>query len=761
MKMSGTVLGLGAVIVLGSLQALAQNPVQAVPEIRLPPAAPDAAPPAFAPETPATPAPLAVPEPRDHAALPQRGNSPLPLLPLLVGTALPESVQMGASLPEPGILRLTGEVAQIALTLNLPPAGVLPDEIVLAQRSSINILPETARLQVSINDSEPLPLPLENLGNFGALSLPGSGLQPGRNTLKLTLHQPHRIYCGPDASFAVWTEFDLGQSGAHATGGGLTADAAGFAMAVANQLGSGRPLRISAEDDADPALLRRLAAEFGRATKGTGQIEISSFYAMGPAPAAAIALIASDRNSVSYRQGARGGLVMQIEHLPGTLPDLTVALQDLSVPGVAAAVPMLPADTAMTFRELGQGDVVGNTHYFRSEVPFALPADWLLLANQKARLVLNYGFADDLTTGSILLVKVNDETVQLLPLDRNGGQMQPAHTISFGARLLHAGVNKISFEMMVPGDPPDAACVPRSTDMLVIGADSSLIVPGSPSMQLAGLTAPLAGLTAEAITLPSEVPPAPKMENMAIRLAAGLRPSDVADPRNSLTLVDLEQLPLMPLDRQRLPLAVVQRTLLPMPAVTGLVADAPTAPTYRFSEQGDRVPATEAEPGWSDRLYQGVPDLFGTDGWLARQSDRLASLAFLGSDQSLASWLDGRQGSALLLRPVPEEPGRMWLILGPGADARTVSQGLNSLRDTRLGEGEAALLRADGGWDLWTPVRLPILHEDVQPSNLLSVLGNYASWSPLIFATGLIGAALLSALPALVVVVLYRRRRLR
>lgn len=756
-------LGLGAAVLLGGVATLAQTEVAPVPEIRLPPAVDEGPRVSPLPEVaaPTVAEPLATPVPRDHTVAPDAGEATGLFLPLLTPAPLPETVRMGPSLPAPGILRLTGELAQINLNLQLPETGAVPTELQLVQRSSINILPETAGLQVIVNGGDPVTLPLENLGDFGALRLPATGLVPGANTLGLRLHQPHRVFCGPEASFGVWTEFDLGQSGARLEGAELPANAAGFAMAVASQLGSGRPLRIIAEEDADPVLLRQLAAALGRATRGTGRIEISSFYAMGPRPAAAIALIASDRNRITYRHGARGGLVLQIEHRTGELPDLATALRGFALPGGAEEVPALHPDQPQTLAALGYDDIIGNTRYFRRDVVFALPGDWLLLANQKARLVLNYGFANDLPAGSILLIKVNDQTVHLLPLDRNGGQMQPAHTISFGARLLHSGVNQLSFEMMVPGDPPDAACAPRSTDMLVVSAESLLEVPGSPSMQLAGLTAPLAGLVAEGITLPVGIPASDRLDQLAVRLVAGLKPPETADPRVSLILTDLEHLPLVSLDRQRLPLPVVQRTLWPRPVAATAGSEPAAEPAYRLSDGVAANGTPDSEPGLLDRIYQGVPDILGPGGWFARQRDRLEASAFIGSGETLASWLDERQGDALLLRPEIAEPDRLLLILGPGAEAHAVSQGLNTLRETRLGEGEAALLQRDGSWQLWTPVQLPVLREEVRPSNLLPVLGNYASWSPLVFALGLVGAALISTLPALIVVVHYRRRRLR
>ena len=68
------------------------------------------------------------------------------------------------------------------------------------------------------------------------------------------------------------------------------------------------------------------------------------------------------------------------------------------------------------------------------------------------------------------------------------------------------------------------------------------------------------------------------------------------------------------------------------------------------------------------------------------------------------------------------------------------------------------MLSAEGTWEIWSPVRLPELREPLRLSNLRAVLGNYASWSPLLFTVTILGLALLSAIPALLFILFTRRR---
>ncbi|MFT4015163.1 MAG: cellulose biosynthesis cyclic di-GMP-binding regulatory protein BcsB [Paracoccus sp. (in: a-proteobacteria)] len=673
-----------------------------------------------------------VPSGPDPARL--SGLSPLALL--------PEGTRMGASLPQPGILRLTGEVAAITLALDLPEDAPLPQGLRLALRSAINVLPETALMQVAVNDAAPLDLPLRNFGDFRPVDLPAAGLVAGPNRIRIALRQPHRIFCGPDASFGVWTELDLARSGAVLAGSVPAASAEGFARALAQQVRSGLPLTVLADAEADPAALRGLTDALGKAMLGQAFLQIRSPYDMGARAGISVMLAGAARPGLSYRLDGRGAPVMVVAQAGGRLPDMSEAMRAITLPAsdAGAALP-LPPGQPVTLAQLGQGDIVGNTHYFRQDIRFLLPGDWLLLANQKARLDLHYGHADNLPQGAILLVKVNDRTVRLLPLDRDGGKLLEPLKVGFAARLLHPGENRLSFEMMVPGNPPDIACPPLKTDMLVIARDSSLTVPNAPAMRLPGLSEPLAGLTAAGVRPDPQAAQPARMRLAAIQLAASLRPAAQPDPAASLLVTDFSAMPGALADVSQ---RALQQALFPAHAPETAAA---SAPAFRLTEA--EAPAARPSSSWSPLA------------WLDRQRERLRNSAFLASGESLSDWLEGRRGDALLIGMDRDQPQALALILGPEAQMRGMARALAALRDGGQGHGGAALLSNDGGWQLWTPVRMPRLEGPVTAANLFPILGNYASWSPLLFACALLGLGILSVLPALAVVLIYRKRRLR
>ncbi|SCY16180.1 cellulose biosynthesis cyclic di-GMP-binding regulatory protein BcsB [Paracoccus tibetensis] len=689
-------------------------------------------------------APLAVE--RDRATTPASGQYDR-LLPLTVDPRISRQVRIGDSLTAPGILRLTGETAEAQLSLTLPADTSPPAELQLSLRSGVDVLIGSAALAVSINGGEPVELPLRSIGDFAQATLPAAGLRVGSNSISLTVKQPHRISCGPDASFQVWTEVNLAESGVQLPLNALRADVEGFRLAMEAQLAHGGALDLLVDQGVDLTLLRRASYALMAGLEQRERLRIVSFYDDAPPRFAAVALIAADRSAVSYRIGATGAIILQIEYRGDELPDIAGALPttERKVEGPPRVVPGRP----VTLAELGSADIIGKTHYFRRDIAFALPDDWLLLANQKARLTLRYGYARQLPVGALLLVKVNNQTVRLLPLDRDGGRVLPPLPVGFDANLLHPGRNTLSFEMMVPGDPPDEACPVRTTDMMVVLAESALDVPSSPSMTLPGIAGTISGLQPANVIVPSSAAGDAGLQAISIRLASAL--SLPSQPREAvtLTIVRLSEVGSVPLDVAGVSQGQLQALLFPRQpsAAEATAIPAPAASPYVLEAPAAARAATE--PGLLSRLW------IRTTGWLFshegiwRNVESFRETAFQGSELSLSDWIVDRQGEALLWRPDIEAPDSLWLIVGPRVQIDEVADQLQGLIASRSAVGEAAVLLTDGTWDIWTPIRPPLLSEPLAAGNLRTVVGNYASWSPMLFTMCLLALALLSALPAL------------
>ncbi|MFC7704598.1 cellulose biosynthesis cyclic di-GMP-binding regulatory protein BcsB [Plastorhodobacter daqingensis] len=675
------------------------------------------------------------------------------LLPLSVAASrLPREVRMGESLPAQGILRLTGETAHSLLTLDLPAYGPTPADLHLALRSGVDVLIGTATLGVSVNGAPPVEVPLRSFGDFSTVAIPASGLRAGANSIALSVRQPHRISCGPQASFHVWTEIDLRNSGASLPQDAITADADGFAVAMRAELASRGTLDLLMDDAVDRVLLRQVSDAVIDSIAQRGRLRVTSFYDINPPRFAAVALIASDRSAVSFSRGATGAIVLRIEHDGNSLPDLATALP---APGPNPdAVPALVPGRATALSHLGWEDIIGNTHYFRRDVEFLLPDDWLLIANQKARLTLRYGFARLLPEGAILLVKVNDQTVRLLPLDRGGGQILPPLPVSFDASLLNPGRNTLSFEMMVPGNPATEACPARTTDMLVVLADSTLMVPTAPAMILPGMATPLAGLMPGNVGVPPAAAADLDLQAEAIRLASGMSRPHHPQEQVTLTLARLNELHLLPFEAAGVTRGQIQSLLFRSPTFPVAESDAPaqTAPAYRLSPSDE--PGREASAGVIGRIGDELSRMISS--WKA---DGLRLIGFRGAEAELRDWLATREGEALLWRPDADDPDALWLILGRQTSVEQISEPLNRLIANRSATGEAAVLLSDGSWAIWSPVRPPVLEESLLGGNLRTILGNYASWSPLLFTLTLLSLAVISALPALFYILTTRDSR--
>lgn len=680
------------------------------------------------------------------------------LFPLVADPRLPRRVQIGETVPEPGILRLTGETASSQMRLVLPESNELPANLQLALRSGVDVLVGAAFLDLSINGGDVLELPLKSIGDFTQTIVPATGLRPGINTIDLSVRQPHRIFCGPDASFDVWTEINLMQSGATLAASSVRPDTAGFQLALEAQLAHNGSLDLLVEEDIDPAVLRRASDMVMTGLGQQGRLRVGSFYGDTEPRFAAVALIASDRSAVSFRAGSTGAIILQVEYNADTLPDIGAALPEIGSSAVSA--PPVTPGIPSTLSELGHGDIIGNTHYFRKNIDFSLPDDWLLLANQKARLTLHYGFARQLAVGAILLVKVNDQTVRLLPLDREGGQIQPLLPVGFNANLLHPGRNTLSFEMMVPGDPPDEACPARTTDMLVVLSKSVLEVPTSPSMILPGMASTVLALMPENVTTPLAAAADPVLQATAIRLASAMTEPTVPRETVTLTVARLSELGLLPLDVAGVSQGQLQSLLFPQRVATvgSEVAFAQATPTYTL-EMPTEADDDPVAPGVLSRAWTEISGRLFSQARLLRDVREFRQTAFQGSELSLRDWLSERSGAAMLWRPDPQAPDSLWLILAPQVSVDEVAERLQELIAARQAIGEAAVLQTDGSWQIWTPIRPPELREWLFGSNLRAILGNYASWSPLLFTLSLLALALLSAVPALFYVLASRESK--
>lgn len=683
---------------------------------------------------------------RSDTAMPATdGTDPdrVQLVPLRAATLRPEGVGP--------VMRLGGEVTTERFILFLP-ADPGQTALHLTHRTGIDALPERSALQVSVNGHELPALLPDNFDAFAldVLAVPEGVLRAGRNTVEITAHHTHRIACGPDAAFALWSEIDTANSGVPVPAGDFETGPAGFLAAIAAQTAQQMPLVIRRPDPeasllAAAPFIGQVAALLGGAPP---RIESAPFWTLqGDTPEAArITALPPGQGSQGprFERGGDGAIVLMVEQTDdyGPISDafMTVA-GDLSPSGAARLMP----GQAQPFSMLGVERLQGEGRYIRLAVDFALPWDWLLLASQKARLDLDYRFAPGLPQGALLLVKVNGTTVRLLPLDRDGGAARPTLPVSFEARLLDPGMNRIEFEALIPGDPPDAACPPMADAVLEIAGTSRIFVPPSPRMWMPSIDRALSRMTGWNIQL-TQAAEATLPPGVAPQLAAALMLAQPGASRNEPsarltvgTLSDLEQLvTTWPTGSRRALVDSLSRQRLQQ-AAPGM-----------DSTRWDLV-ASPREPG----LFSGL----GRIGELPDQTLQAALRLVRGDAPALADWLATHSGQAAMLQPDPAQPDDIWLILGPFADPATVAGALAAHHGGRSGPaGQLSLYVAGDGWVSWTDPQRPLnLSERLSPGNIRAVLGNHATVSPLRFLALILSLTALSALVALAFLVKTRK----
>ena len=670
---------------------------------------------------------------------------------------IPTEVRIGGSMPTPRVFRLSGEEADAAFSLTLPEGAPPPTELRLSLRSSVNVLPDTSTLAVQINGTDAGVITLDGFGDFSEKVIETTALVPGVNSITLRAVQAHRIFCGPDASFAVWTEVDLGNSGILIDPAAIPLNADGFLAAMKAQVARGGAVEIVADETTDAGLIREVASRVTHLLGGAPRLEVIPFYAMqsGPEARARIALISADEPRASVRRGAGGAVVLQVEHVGDTGPDISAMLPDrLNAPNV----PMLAPGEVTTLQALGSADILANTHYFRRDIDFRLPDDWLLLASQKAEFNIHYGFSAGLAQGALLLVKINGETIRLLPLDRDGGEILPPLSISFRANLLNPGINTLTLEMTVPGDPPDLPCTPRTTDMLVVLADSNLNVPPSPKMQQADMLRGLSRVGGASVVVPN----ASASSSALLAFGALLQPLVADDVTAQLNIVSLDTVGLVPTGQTEVTRRMLQDAVYPSLASSGALPSVaqpvPASPGFRLAPAAGGQAASPAPAAPAPASEAADRALGGAGSWVSQKLAELRAFMLPGA-VSLEEWLQGKSGEALLLQLDPDTPNDIWLIAGPNIAMTDLARQVDTFRrsarsDTHV---QAALLQADRTWITWSEMRRPELLEPLTLRNMRTVLGNYASWSPLTFTALTLILALLSIIPALLFVLMTRR----
>lgn len=641
-------------------------------------------------------------------------------------------------------LRFDGERRTIDFALYLPDAQRLR-ALRVATRSSINVLPERSSYRVFLNGTLLGEGRLENFTGPAAqdFPVPAGIARAGDNAVRIELVQHHRIFCGPEASFALWSDVDLAQSGGVLDGEGLSEGPEAFILGLAATGATGAGLEIRGAEALGETrdawvghVTQRIAAALGGDPLPFRFTRTWS-VAGNPQARARVTFLPAAQPYLRFAQGGDGAQVMIIGVPPGSgpvpLPDFEAIFPALPR---LTEVPLIETRRPVRLAEMGFSSIELRDRYSWTEARFRLPDDYVILTNEKSQMTLTYIYADGLPRGSVLQIYINGTNVRVLPLRGEAGRVIADFPIRFEARHLRGGVNVIGFEVMVPGDPEDLPCPPRDTPVVAISDSSTILAPYSPSMYLPDMHYAFTALTPASVRLSDLARRAfDSLETLSLQAAfvTGQRPgAERLDAR--LNLTSIEDLGAMPFGRYAFSRQTIEAVLSPPEPARPAAEEPAIAGLFRTE-------AANATPGVLTSGWQ----------WLVRSTEAVMHWMHPHSGVLLDAWLAAQRGQAVLFQLDPLKPEQIWMVRAPAADVDAIAAALVAARATGDGpRGQVAVLGWDGAWSNWiAPDREPMLLEPLTLGNLRHVLGNFVSAMPVRYVTGLFFLALISAVFAL------------
>lgn len=641
-------------------------------------------------------------------------------------------------------LRFDGERRSIDFMLYLPDPQRLT-ALRLATLSSINVLPERSSYRVFLNNTLVGEGRLQNFTAPGVdqMPVPAGLARAGDNAVRVELIQHHRIFCGPEASFALWSDVDLALSGGVLDGTGLYEGPEAFILGLAATGATGAGLEIRGAEilgdtrDAWVGLItQRIAAALGGDPMPFRFTRTWS-VAGTPQARARITFLPAAQPGVRFALGGDGAQVMIIGVPPGSgpmpLPDFEAIFPPLPR---QANVPQIATRRPVPLSEMGFRSTELRDRYSWTEVRFRLPDDYVILTNEKSEMTLTYIYAENLPYGSVLQIYINGTNIRVLPLRGEAGRVIADFPVRFEARHLRGGVNVIGFEVMVPGDPADLPCPPRETPVVAIADSSTILAPYSPSMYLPDMHFAFTALTPAGVRLGELAGRAfSGLETLTLQAAfvTGQRP-DAHRISAHLNLISLEDLGAMPLGHYGFSRRAIEAVLAPPEAPRAVDEEPAVVGLFRTE-------AANAAPSILTSAWQ----------WLVRSTEAVAFWMHPHAGVVLDAWLVTQRGQAVLFQLDPMRPDEIWLVRAPGADAAAIASAIVSARATGDGpRGQVSVLGHDGRWSNWVaPDREPLLLEPLTLGNLRHALGNFVSAMPVRYVTGLFFLALISAVFAL------------
>jgi hypothetical protein len=355
----------------------------------------------------------------------------------------------------------------------------------------VSVLPDNGLMQVEVNGKKAGEFAIASPFSFTPQSIAVSGqlLRPGRNSVRLSARQHHRVDCSLDATYELWTRIDPAASGFRTASGPRFAKfddlrSVGRLESGATELRLVLPASATADqlNDAAP-VVQALALYLGRENllvtvadrpgEGPG---IDLVVAARPEQASAFATLpqfAGTQPGISIHAGsdpARATVIMRADGPQDLARRLVEAVRGPMSAGfkeshAAAPFGVITAhdDQQFTLKDLGFRSTSFAGRLMRTHFEVVMPADFYPAEYATLDLTLNGATAPGLDPASQMLVRVNDRVVNSFPFRNTDGQNFNGKLIELPLRAFRPGVNRIEMLAELPNGA-DKACDPAQRD---------------------------------------------------------------------------------------------------------------------------------------------------------------------------------------------------------------------------------------------------------------------------------------------------------
>lgn len=367
--------------------------------------------------------------------------------------------------------------------------------------NAISVLPERSSLRLSINGRQLTTVPIHSAGRASPVSIriPPGVVVPGFNSVSIAATLAHRVDCSVKATYELWTSIDPAETGfvlpaAAAFSGRSVADVGDEPLAPdgtthihvrlpdhADAEAVERASRLVARLVADARILRPLVDVGPDAGTGPGLDVVSrpAGAEAGTPETGRVLLRGADVTLLRDPASRRLTVAGQSDDLAAAAPSEPAG--DPTALGILrrSSGQWIEGAQRITFEDLGFPDESFPGRHYLRDIRLRLPADFYPGSYDKARILLDGGYAGELDAQSALVFRVNGALVSTLKLrSASPGRLQH-ELVELPLQFFHPGSNDIAIEGTLTA-PADVACNPAvgpEAARLMIGGSSEIEFP--------------------------------------------------------------------------------------------------------------------------------------------------------------------------------------------------------------------------------------------------------------------------------------------